>query len=90
MTASSIGLVQYVSATVQLSATASAGTQGVATCPSGTNVIGGGASVSNTELAEATDSAPNSTHNGWTATGYGENGTSMTVTAICTAVKATG
>jgi hypothetical protein len=89
VTASSIGLVQYVTATVALSEPLG-GIQGTATCPAGTNVIGGGASVSNEAISFLNDSGPNSAHTGWTATGFGEPGTSMTVTAICTAVKAVG
>jgi len=90
VSASSIALVQYVTATVALSATAPAGTQGTATCPPGTYAIGGGASVSNEAFAYVNDSGPNATRTGWIATAYGENGISMTVTAICTAVNAIG
>jgi hypothetical protein len=90
VSASSIGLVQYAVATVTVALPAPNGTQGTASCPAGTYVIGGGATVSNEALAYVNDSGPSSTHTAWTATIYGENGTSMTVTAICTAVKAIG
>lgn len=90
ITASAIGLVQYATVTVPISASAPGGSQGTAGCPAGTFVIGGGASVSNEAFAYVNDSAPNATHTGWTATAYGENGITMTVTAICTAVAAVG
>ncbi len=85
VTASKVASVQYAVATVSLGATAAAAT---ASCPAGTNVVGGGATVSNEETAFVNDSGPNSTRNGWTATGFGEVGTSMNVTAICTAAAA--
>jgi hypothetical protein len=90
VSASSISLVQYVTTTVPLSGSAPAGNQGTASCPPNTNVIGGGASVSNAAFAFVDESGPNATRNGWTATAFGEDGTSMTVTAICTAVNAIG
>jgi len=80
--ASKLATIQYVTATTALGAGAGVGT---AACPAGTNVLGGGASVSNENLALVNDSGPNSTRTGWTATGFGEPGTSMTVTAICSA-----
>jgi hypothetical protein len=82
VTASKITSILYATTTVQLGG--APGT-GVASCPPGTNVTGGGATVSNELQAFVNDSGPNSTRNGWTATGFGEPGTSMTVTAICTA-----
>lgn len=90
VSASSISSVQYAVATVTLSTTSKTGTQATASCPAGTSVIGGGATVSNEEPAFVNDSGPNSTRNGWTATGFalGTPGITMTVTAICTAVKA--
>jgi hypothetical protein len=89
-----LGSVTYVSATVTLaeSSLGSSGTPGSAACPAGTKVIGGGATVSNEAEAFVNDSGPSADHNGWTATGFANNKTtSMTVTAICTAVaSATG
>lgn len=84
VTASKVSSIQYTTATVALTGTLS-GNGGTASCPAGTNVIGGGATVSNEKEAFVNDSGPNSTRNGWTATGVGPPGTSMTVTAICTA-----
>ncbi len=84
VTASKISSIQYAVAGVSLIG-APAGSQATATCPAGTNVIGGGATVSNEEEDFVNDSGPNGTRNGWTATGFGPPGTSMTVTAICTA-----
>jgi hypothetical protein len=91
VSAANLGSVQYAVATASISPTAENGTQATAGCPAGTSVIGGGATVSNEEQAFINDSGPNSTRNGWTATGFsfGSPGNSMTVTAICTAVKTT-
>jgi len=82
VTASKVGSIQYASVTVPLVGTGP-GATGTATCPAGTSVTGGGATVGNDELDFVNDSGPNATRNGWTATGYGT--TTMTVTAICTA-----
>jgi len=91
VSASNIASVQYAVATVTISDTSPAGTPGAANCPPGTYVIGGGATVSNELFAYVNDSGPSATRTGWTATGVaGEPGISMTVTAICTAVKAIG
>jgi hypothetical protein len=84
VSASALAKVQYTSATVSLTP---GGTGGTASCPPGTNVIGGGALVSNEIEAIVNDDGPNSSRTGWTATGFGEIGTSMTITAICTAVS---
>jgi hypothetical protein len=85
VTSSRIASIQYATATVALSGASPAGDSGTATCPAGTNVIGGGAVVSDDALAVVNDLGPNSTRNGWDATGFGEPGTTMTITAICTA-----
>jgi hypothetical protein len=90
VSASSIGLVQYVTSTVTIASPLPNGTPGTASCPPGTYVIGGGATVNNEALGYVNDSGPSSTHTAWTATAYGENGIAMTVTAICTAVKSVG
>jgi hypothetical protein len=82
VTASQLASIQYVSTTAPFGA---AGVTATANCPAGTNVIGGGAIVSNDLLDFVNDSGPSATRNGWTATGFGELGDSMTVTAICTA-----
>jgi hypothetical protein len=89
ITASAISGVQYATVTVPLSYS-SGGVQGTAVCPLGTSVIGGGTSVSNEGYGYINDSAPSPTHTGWIATGDGPKGVTMTVTAICTAVKAVG
>jgi hypothetical protein len=84
ITASKLGSIQYATVTVALNG---GGVTGVANCPAGTNVIGGGATLSNQQLSIVNDSGPTAVRTGWTATGFGEPGvTSMTVTAICTAV----
>ncbi len=90
VSASSLASVLYVSATAPISSVSPTGTAATATCPVGTNVIGGGTSLSSEALAEVNDSGPTASRTGWSATAYGEAGTSLTVTAICTAVKAIG
>lgn len=90
VTASAIGAVNYATVTVPVSSPSPGGTQGTAVCPVGTSVIGGGASVSNEANGYINDSAPSPTHTGWTATGHGGNGVTMTVSAICVAVRAVG
>ena len=80
--------VQYVSVNLPLSPSA---TTGAAFCPPGTYAISGGASVSDDNNAFVNDSGPGSVpHNGWTATGYGESGTSMRVTAVCVYADSVG
>ncbi|HEY2334859.1 MAG TPA: hypothetical protein VGH58_07635 [Solirubrobacterales bacterium] len=90
VSASSLASVQYVSASAPISAISPTGTTATASCPAGTYVTGGGATVSNEELAGLNDSGPTAARTGWSATAFGESGTSVTVTAICTAVKAIG
>jgi hypothetical protein len=85
VTASSLAGIQYVSTTVPFGPVAATGT---ATCPAGTYVIGGGAAVSNQDLSFVNDSGPGATRTSWVAHGFGDPGTSMTVTAICTAAAA--
>jgi hypothetical protein len=83
VTASKLSSIQYAVSSVPLGS--GSGDSATATCPAGTNIVGGGATVSSDILAIVNDSGPNGSRNGWTATGFGEPGTSMTVTAICTA-----
>jgi len=90
VTASKLSSIQYAASTVALVSGSLNGNATTASCPAGTNVIGGGATVSNEEQDFVNDSGPNSSRNGWTATGFGPTGTSMTVTAICTAAAAIG
>lgn len=83
VTASKISSIQYATSTIAVGATAGTTT---ANCPSGTNVIGGGATVSDEENSFVNDSGPNGSRNGWTATGFDFVGSAnMTVTAVCTA-----
>lgn len=90
ISAASIASVQYATSVVSISSTSKSGTTATVSCPAGTFVIGGGASVSDEEKGFVNDSGPNSTRNGWTATGFafGTPGVTMTITAICTPVKA--
>jgi hypothetical protein len=94
VSASSLSSITYATSAVTLAESApdSSGTPVTATCPVGTKVIGGGATVSSESEGFVNDSGPTSDRNGWTATGFAANTTTtMTVTAICTAVaSATG
>lgn len=91
VSAASLAAVFYASTTVSVpNEPSGGGTTATATCPPGTFVIGGGANVSNDERSYVNDSGPTSLRTGWEATLYGQPGISMTVTAICTAVKAIG
>lgn len=89
VSAASLASVQYAVATVTISSTSKTGTKATAACPAGTFVIGGGATVSDEEKSFVNDSGPSLTRNGWTATGFAFSTTSatITITAICTAVK---
>jgi hypothetical protein len=90
VSASSLASVQYATTVVTLVENAKSGTSGAATCPAGTKVIGGGAIVSNEQADYVNDSGPTTDRNGWSATGFsGINGTTMTITAICTAATST-
>jgi hypothetical protein len=90
VSASNLASVQYAVATAAINPASPTGTSATASCPAGTFVIGGGAILSNEEISEVNDSGPTPARTGWTATAYGGPGTSVTVTAICTAVKAIG
>lgn len=86
VSASSLATVQYASVTVGLP---EAGVSARASCPGGTKVIGGGATVANVDAGEAfiNDSGPTADRTGWTAHGRAfVVGRTMTVTAICTPV----
>ncbi len=87
ISAASIHTVQYATATVALVVGAEAGSSGTATCPSGTKVIGGGATTNNSKVASVFESGPNAERTGWFANGFSEGaGVTMTITAICTPV----
>jgi hypothetical protein len=91
VSAASLATVSYASASVAIAKGSSTGTPGFAGCPPGTYVIGGGATLSDEEFGFVNDSGPSPTRIGWAATGYaGKDGVVMTVTAICTPVKAIG
>lgn len=87
VTASSVGTVQYVTASASITPNTAIATQPTATCPSGMKVIGGGATVSNETFGLINDSGPTSDRSGWSASAYSfEPGVTVTVTAICTPV----
>jgi hypothetical protein len=85
----SLASVEYSSVTVPLQAGANTPNTGTANCPPGTKVIGGGATVSEELEDFVNDTGPTASRTGWTATGFANvEGTTMTVTAICTSVTA--
>ena len=89
ISAAGLASVQYQATTVTLSSTARGGATATAECPAGAYAVGGGATVSNEELASVNDSGPSALRNGWTATGFTwvfNNPPTMTVTAVCVAV----
>jgi hypothetical protein len=89
--AAALASVQYEATTVQLSESGRPGTTATASCPSGTYVVGGGATVSNEEEATVNDSGPSPLRTGWTATAFAWwPKPTMTVTAICVAVQKPG
>lgn len=90
--AAALANVHYEAATVPLPTGANPATTATANCPSGTYVIGGGATVSNEDDARINDSGPSPLRTGWTATGFAwfSSPTTMTVTAICVAVQKPG
>ena len=61
---------------------ASSGTPRSLSCPTGLNVVGGGAQVSSEARDLVNDSFPNG-RTGWQATGFGPTGDTMTVFLIC-------
>jgi hypothetical protein len=89
--AAPISKVTYVSATVSV-ANNGARPSATATCPSGTTVLGGGASIGDVKNSSVHQSAPTG-KTGWTAV-FSEGGTPTsvttgTVTAICAPAAAT-
>jgi len=95
VSAASLASVQYAAAAVVLGDESGglfgSGTSGVAACPPGTFVIGGGATLSDNESSYINDSGPVSGGLGWVAHAHAfKAGLTMTVTAVCTAVKAIG
>jgi hypothetical protein len=92
VSAAALAGVQYQVTTVPLARNSSDGTTATVACPSGTSVIGGGATVSDEERAFVNDSGPGPQQASWTATGFvrfGVGGT-MTVTAVCVVLRKPG
>jgi hypothetical protein len=89
VSAASLADVRYESTTLVLSEKAAPAT---ANCPSGSYVLGGGATVNNAAEAFVKDSGPSPLRTGWTATGYAwsEANATMTVTAICAVLEKPG
>ncbi|HUA04343.1 MAG TPA: hypothetical protein VMB27_10600 [Solirubrobacteraceae bacterium] len=88
-TAAPIAKVTYVSVPVAIPVTSSVPTSSVASCPAGTNVIGGGASITDTVGGLVDDSYP-SGKIAWVADFSDfSTATSGTVTAICAPAAAT-
>lgn len=91
VSAASLAAVYYAISSVSVPGSPPpSGTSTTAICPPGTYAIGGGATLSDDEKSYVNDTGPTALRTGWEATIYGAEGTSMTVTAICTAVKAIG
>ena len=62
-----------------------------ANCPSGSYVVGGGATLSSDNQGSVNSSGPSPLRTGWTATAYSWFGsTTLTVTAICVVVEKPG
>jgi hypothetical protein len=90
VSAAGLASVHYESVTMSLPGETGPATA-TANCPSGFNVIGGGATVSNDDVGTVNDSGPTSLRTGWEATGFSwPSGTTMTVTAVCVAVGKPG
>lgn len=88
VSAAALASVHYESATASLR---SGWTKATATCPAGMYAIGGGATLSDNE-GRINESGPSPLRTGWTASGFGwfSSDTTMTVTAICVAVRKPG
>jgi len=84
--------VQYEVTTVPLAVNSADGTTATVGCPPDTSAIGGGATVGNDERSFVNDSGPGPQQAGWTATGFARfgSGNTMTVTAVCVAVRKPG
>jgi len=92
ISAAALASVQYQVTTVSLARNSADGTTATVGCPPGTSAIGGGATVSDDERAFVNDSGPGPQQAGWTATGFVRfgPGSTMTVTAVCVAVRKPG
>jgi len=89
VSAASLAAVNYAVTTVTLRQYVPGGSTVSANCPADQKVIGGGAVVSNDNVATVNDSGPLVSRTGWEATAFnGGQSVKMTVTAICTAVTA--
>jgi hypothetical protein len=87
--AAALNNVTYQAVTVTLPANGAIVTS-TATCPTGLKVLGGGATVSDSNVSFINDMGPTGDHTGYVAKGFpGPTSTSMTVTAICTAASST-
>jgi len=92
ISAAALSGVHYEVTTVPLSLNSRDGTTASADCPAGTNAIGGGATVSDDERSFVNDSGPSPQQSGWTATGFVRfgPGATMTITAVCVALRTPG
>ena len=93
ITGAAIDQLTYVKSTVALpgNGTFNAKEETVA-CPAGTNLVGGGATTSDTDDAVINELGPSNAgpRTIWTATGEsGQPGQTMTVTAICAPARST-
>jgi hypothetical protein len=89
--AAPIAQLTYEANTVTIPAGGSGATLVTATCPAGTNVTGGGATISNESDGFVNDTFPNG-KTSWSADVFNDSGTdsiTSTVTAICAPAAAT-
>jgi hypothetical protein len=90
VTAAALASITYVTTNVAVIKGQVTGTGGTATCPPGSRVIGGGATVSNAAEAFVNEGAPTADRGAWFANGYSNAANiTMTITAICAPVVAT-
>jgi hypothetical protein len=90
ISAAALASVHYETVTMSLPGDSRPATA-TANCPSGTNAIGGGATVSNDERVVVNDIGPSPLRTGWEATAFSWwDGTSVTVTAVCVTVGKPG
>ena len=92
ISAAALADVHYQVTTVPLALNSRDGTTASADCPAGTNVVGGGATVSDDERSFVNDSGPSPQQSGWTATGFVRfgPGATMTITAVCVVLRKPG
>ena len=87
-TAAALGRIDYVSTTVSVPGGSSSATRGIASCPSGSFAMGGGANLSDKVEGFVVDSNP-AGKTAWEATSFSNITQNMIVFVICTAAAST-